>query len=86
MALVVILAERIWVDAFFRRLVEDDRVEPFAERHAGAARRFSGGLAGFRPDAFDTPRNAKFHALTRIRGGGKEPRMTLVEPARVNSW
>jgi len=61
-------------------LLQDDGVEPVAQRHARPARRFFRGLARFRPDAFDTPRDAEFHAHPRSRWRGKEPSSTLVEP------
>jgi hypothetical protein len=51
------------------RLMQDDVVQPFAQRHAGPARRFPCGLARFRPNAFYTPWHAKFHAHVRSRGG-----------------
>ena len=43
------------------RLLEDDAVEPFAERQAGAARRLLGSLAGVIADPLNTPRNSRFH-------------------------
>jgi hypothetical protein len=58
------------VHAVFRCLLQDDGVQPFAQRHARPARGFPCRLARFRPYAFDTPRHAKFHAHTHIRGGG----------------
>src|SRR6185312_193153 len=71
--LVIVVAERSGIDAVLLRLLDDDGVEPLAERHAGAARGLHGRLAGFRTDAFDAPRHAEFHARIRLRGGGKEP-------------
>ena len=49
------------------RLLEDDVIEPFAERHAGAARGLARALAGLGPNAFHAPRDAKFHPHTYVR-------------------
>ena len=52
--------------------IADDRVEPFADRHAGTARGFLRGIARLRPYAFHLPRNARSHA--RIHGSTGEER------------
>ena len=46
--------------AFF--LLEDDVIEPLAERHAGAARGLARTLPGLGADAFHAPRDAEFHS------------------------
>ena len=69
---IVIVAIGRAVRAVFFGLLQDHGIQPFAQRHAGAARRFLCSLAGFRPYAFHTPRDGKFHSHTHSRGGGAE--------------
>ena len=51
------------------RAVADDRIEPLANRHAGAARGLAGALARLPPHALDLPRYARCHA--RIHGSAR---------------
>src|SRR5690349_3177373 len=62
--------------AFFVGRIENDGVEPFADRHAGTARSFARRLPRIAPDALHSPRNAKFHAYV-AQGGPDGP----AEPA-----
>ncbi len=61
-----------------RRGVENDAIEPLADRHAGALRGREGALAGLRPDALNLPRNAGFHARNHVlkqgAGAARTPR------------
>src|SRR5581483_10435882 len=61
------------VDAFLLGLMNDDGVEPLAERHAGAARRGLRALPRFGPQSFQVQRNASFHA--RPHSGGRRKRL-----------
>jgi hypothetical protein len=65
-ALVVIMAVARQPHAFFVRGIEDHGVQPFTDRHAGAARGLPRGLSRVRADAFHSPRNAKFHAHAHV--------------------
>jgi hypothetical protein len=53
-------------------VMQDDGIEPIAERHAGAARRFARGVAGLRPDAFDAPLGTEFHARLHPKWSAKK--------------
>ncbi len=66
-AIAVVIAMRVRVDAFVLGLLQDHGVEPFSQRHARPARRFSCRLAGLGPYPFHAPRHAKFHARTTLR-------------------
>jgi hypothetical protein len=46
----------------FIRLLLDERVQPFPERHAGTAGGVLRGLPRFLVDAFDAPRDPWLHA------------------------
>ncbi|AXK81676.1 hypothetical protein DW352_14785 [Pseudolabrys taiwanensis] len=50
-------------------LLQDDRVQPIAQRHTGPTRCLARAFARFRSDAFDTPRHAKLHSHTQLGGG-----------------
>ena len=68
--IVAVLVVALRLDAFLRRGIEDDGVQPFAQRHARPARSFFCCLANFRLYSFHTPRDTKFHSHTHGRGGG----------------
>jgi hypothetical protein len=57
---------------FVPGVIADDRVEPLADRHAGAARGIPRGLARRLRYALHFPRNARCHA--RIHGSTEEER------------
>src|SRR6516162_9494850 len=46
--------------------IDDDGVEPLADRQAMTSRRLARGLARLRPDPFHTPRIAGFHGRIRV--------------------
>ena len=79
--LVVVIAAARQADAFFIGGIEDDGVEPFAHRHAGAARGFPRRLARVGTDAFHSPRNAKFHAHAHVAEGRSGEPDGPAEPA-----
>ena len=68
-ALVVVIVVMIAVGIIGMGLMRDDVIEPFADRHTGAARGLPGAVTHLGPHAFYVPRYAKFHALTRIQVG-----------------
>ncbi len=71
----------VCLDAVLRGVIEDDGIEPIAERHTGAARGLARGFTRLGPDPFYTPRDAKFHARIRSwRSRAIDP----VEPPLMN--
>ena len=62
---------------FFGGGIENDRIEPLADRHAGAARGLARAVTRIRMHSLEVPRSAGFHATTRIRnptrGSKKQP-------------
>ena len=59
-----------WLDAFVQCRIEDDTIEPFADREAGSARGLARSFLRPTPDPFDLPWNARFHARIRMLGQG----------------
>ena len=55
-----------WRDALADGRVDDNRVEPFADRNAAPSRSLTRGFPRLRPDSFDAPRRAGLHARSRI--------------------
>jgi len=47
---------RLQIRVLLRRLLQDDGVEPFIDRYAGAPRCVTRAVAGFGPKIFDAPR------------------------------
>jgi hypothetical protein len=83
-AFVILLLVGVRVDALFFGLLEDHGIEPFAQRHAGAARGFACGLAGLGPYPFHAPRHAEFHCSHHVQSGDANADRLAAEPARVN--
>ena len=75
------------LDPFMQGPIEDDAIQPLADRHAGTTCGLARGLARLPPNPFDLPWNARFHARIRMVGTGKSgSRVALLEPALVNRW
>jgi hypothetical protein len=55
------------------RALQDDLVEPLADRHSGLARGFPCSVADFRPHTFHVPRDALPHALTQTIPARTDP-------------
>jgi hypothetical protein len=53
------------VDLIGLRRIQDDAVEPFADRHAGTACSFTRGFTRLRPHPVHLPRQTSFHAHIR---------------------
>ena len=66
----------------FRRLFGDGRVQPFAERQAGAPGRILGGFAGVLIDALDAPRDRVPHVESIRSPTGKR----TAHPVRIDGW
>ena len=59
------------INALVGGLIGDDFIKPFAQTHAGAARRFLRGVARFTADSPDAPSSGSVHFCNRNRDFNK---------------
>ena len=83
--LVVVLSGRAGIDAVLFCLMQDNAIEPVAERHARPARRFAGGSRASGRMPLTLHGTPNFMLASAFEVEAKSP-ATFVEPARVNGW